>query len=528
MASSSSGIKQSSIADKSILLTISSLASKVISLAATMIVTRMLDETAYATYKQVFLAFNLVLPFLALGLSHGLFYYLPFEKKRVRGRVYDCYAVLLTSGVLFSLFILLGGNVLLAKRFNNPEVEQLLRLIIPYVIAVVLTQCTAAVFNIMNRVRMYTVYMVASGLISNLVLIAAILLAPTAKSAVLSMVVCKTAECIIVMMLTSRILPKDDSRPSLKAIKEILAFSIPMGVAGMIGTFSTQLDSLFVASMSSPEEYAVYTVGAHELILIGTISASVTTAVTPQMRVTVAEGRLKECGDLYQFAAKRMASVLVPMMCFFWVWAGEFITFVYSGKYIGAVWIFRVYLIYFLLRIVVTGQVFSSLGMGKYILSRAILTCVLNAILNYVGIKLVGPIGAAIATVLSGGLVFMFSTAPMLKKKLGMRLVDTFPIKTALGSILLGMGCGYAVDLLLGGRVVPWLVGLINLESFLDAEMVSTVSSAIELALCCVLYVALFAPLAMLTMRSDYEWIVRKIKSILSKTFGRKPAIEEK
>lgn len=487
----------------------------------------MLDETSYATYKQVFLAFNVVLPFLAFGLTHGIFYFLPFEKKRVRGRVYDCYAVLLTSGVAFSLFVLLGGNVLLAQRFNNPEVAPLLKLIIPYAIIVVLTQCTAAIFNVMNRVRLYMVYMIASGLVTNIVLIIAILLSPTAKSAVIAMVVTKAGEGIVLLILTSKILPADDSRPSLTAIKEIMKFSIPMGIAGMVSTFSTQLDSLFVASMSSPEEYAVYTVGAHELIVIGAISSSVCSAVTPQLRLTVAEGKLKECGELYQFAARRMASVLVPMMCFFWVWAGEFITFVYSDKYIGAVWIFRVYLIYFLLRIVVTGQVFSSLGMGRFILTRSVITCVLNAALNYVGIKLVGPIGAAIATVLSGGLVFVFSTAPMLKKKLGMRLRDTFPIKTAAGSIALGMCCGYAVELF-GRDVISWLIAKIPFDLFLDAEMSLTITAALKLVIYCILFIALYAPLALLLMRNDYEWLVKKIKNIFMSIFARKKAESKK
>jgi len=513
--------QQGSIADKSIILTISSLTSKVISLVATMIITRMLDETAYGTYKQTFLAINVALPFLAFGLTQGIFYFLPFEKERVRGRVHDCYVILLTSGVAFSAFILLGGNVLLAQRFNNPDVAPLLKLIVPYVITIVLTQCSAAIFNLMNRVRLYMVYTICSGLLTNVVLIIAILLAPTAKSAVLAMVVTKTAEGIFLIGLTSKILPKDSSRPSFSAMKEIIKFSIPMGVAGMISTFSTQLDSLFVTAMSEPKDFAVYTVGAHEIILISTITSSVCAAVTPQMRLSVAEGRLDECSRLYQFAAKRMASVLIPMMCFFWVWSGEFISFVYSDKYLGAIWIFRIYLIYFLLRIVVTGQVFSSLGMGKFILTRSILTCVLNAAMNYVGIKLVGPIGAAIATVLSGLIIFVFSTAPMLKKKLGMRLRDTYPIKTTVCAMIIGLISGYAIELIFGKKLIAWLVGLLKLDSFLEPELAKTVSDALDVGVCALLFVALFGVLAMLFMRDDYEWIVKKISGIFSSVFKR-------
>jgi len=97
-----------SISYKSMLLTVSNLASRIVTLIAAMVVARMLDTVAYATYKQTFLAFNFALPFLSFGLTQGLYYFIPMEKKRVRGRINDCYTVYAAAGIAFSLFILLG------------------------------------------------------------------------------------------------------------------------------------------------------------------------------------------------------------------------------------------------------------------------------------------------------------------------------------------------------------------------------------------------------------------------------------
>lgn len=504
------------------LLAVSSLLTKVIALVSTMIITRILDETAYGTYKQVFLAFNVVLPFLSFGLTHGIFYYLPFEKKRVRGRVNDCYFIYLLSGIAFSIFLLLGGNEILAQKFDNPEVAPLMLLIIPYAIVTLLFQCNNAIFNIMDRVKVYMIYTTCSGLFTNITLIITMLVSPTAKSVVLAYVATQVVSGIVIYFLTRSVLPNDEARIRLSSMAELLKFSLPIGIAGMVSNLSVQMDSLFVSAMRTTEEFAVYTVGAHEVILINVIVASISSAVTPRMRVLISEDRKGECSELFQLAARRMASMLVPMMCFFWVWSGEFISFVYSEKYLGAIWIFRVYLLYFLLRISVTGPVFSSLGMGKYILVRSIATCVLNAGLNYVGIKLFGTIGAAIATILSGWLIFIFSIAPMLKKKLDMPLRKTYPIKTVLCSLVIGMGSAYAINWLVGSLIMPQLLKWLNLPSFLNEELARTAEALLRLGVNGVVFAAVFIALAMLFMKKDYGWMLEKIGAIFAKVFKRK------
>lgn len=526
----------SSIANKSILLSVSSLLTKMISLISTMIIVRMLSPAAYATYKQTFLAFEVVLPFLAFGLGNGLYYYLPFEKNRIRGRMNDCYTVYFIAGVLFSLFVLLGGNVLLSERFHNPDVAPLMLYTIPYMLITLLTQCNMVIFNIFNRVKTLLVFNVVRGLGTNLALIAVMLILPSAKSVVVTYSIVNSLFGIAMIVITSRILPKDGAAPQLKSMYEMMKFSIPMGIATMIGTLSVQIDSLFISSMRTPEEFAVYTVGAHELILINVITSSICAAVTPTFRLCIAESRIGDFISLFLLSMRRMASILAPMMCFFWIWSDEFISFVYSEKYIDAVWIFRVYLLYFLLRITnVTGQVFTALGMGKYILFRSALTCVLNIILNFIFIKLFGSIGAAVATVLSGWLVFAFSISPMLKKKLKMRLRETYPTRTVVCSVGLGMAVGYVIELTAGRYLVPLLLKVIDFEKILryfgmygaeGAETVSTLQSAFDLGVCGVLFIAIYLPLAIALMKGDYAWVVDKTREIFGKIFKKKKPAE--
>ena len=83
------------------------------------VLSRVFNKQDYATYRQTILAYRFVAPLLILGLPQALYYFLPDEKKRPRGVLYENMILLTVLAILFSLFLLCGGNRLLAWRFNN-------------------------------------------------------------------------------------------------------------------------------------------------------------------------------------------------------------------------------------------------------------------------------------------------------------------------------------------------------------------------------------------------------------------------
>ena len=109
---------------KVIALSLGQAFSRLIGLAVMMLMARVLLKEDLAAYRQAFLAYLAVGPMLSLGVGQGMYYFLPSETERLRGRVADGVAALGAMGVLFALFIGLGGNELLAQRFSNPQVCQ--------------------------------------------------------------------------------------------------------------------------------------------------------------------------------------------------------------------------------------------------------------------------------------------------------------------------------------------------------------------------------------------------------------------
>jgi O-antigen/teichoic acid export membrane protein len=292
-------------------------------------------------------------------------------------------------------------------------------------------------------------------------------------------------------------------------MKKIIVFSLPIGIAGMIGTITSQMDGLFISMMKSTEEYAVYVVAAVEVPLIGVVLSSISAAILPEMRARIASGNLKAGGEMFVIAAKRTACLTLPLMCFLALWSREFISFMYGEQYLAAAPIFTVYLLYFLTRICYTGPVFAALGMGKYILIRTLVSCGLNAIFTYFFILWIGSIGAAIGTILSGMLIMVLSIFPVLSKKIGIPKRELYPIITVIKLLVVGF-----MSAAISKIVVDMVFSIKSVEyaDHLDVALPLFSHNVFRLGAGGVLFFAIYVFLVLLTTRSEYDWLIIKLK----------------
>ena len=105
--------------------------TSLMALLSAMVMARILSQTELATYRQTLLAYEVALPLLSLGLANGIYYFLPTERQRLRGVVVDGLVMMAGMGLLYAVFIALGGNHLLARRFSNPAIDSTLAYLVP-------------------------------------------------------------------------------------------------------------------------------------------------------------------------------------------------------------------------------------------------------------------------------------------------------------------------------------------------------------------------------------------------------------
>jgi len=372
----------------------------VVALASGMVMARILTQAELATYRQTMLAYQVAIPLLSLGIPSAIYYFLPTEKTRARGLVVDALIMMVTMGLLYAVFIALGGNHLLAKRFSNPAIVNTLAYLVPLPLIMLPAGLLSSVMVVQDQVNKLTIYNVVSHLVLALGIIAACLVWQTPESMVLTRVGISVVTGLIAVSLILKSLPKDDWHPHLGNIKNIVFFSTPLVLAGAVGSISLQLDKLIVSAMCSPEDFAVYSIGALEIPLIGIITGSISNVMVVDFRKAFATGNHSAALALYRLVPKKSTVFLFPVMVYLALVAKPFIVVLFSEKYVASTLPFMLYLLIIPSRTILLGGM-AAVGKNKIILRNMLVTLAFNALLSAILVYALGYIGAVIGTVVT-------------------------------------------------------------------------------------------------------------------------------
>jgi len=433
----------SSRKSKVIALSIGQGLAKVIGLAVMMVMARMLVKEDVAAYQQTLLAYATLGPLLQLGISQGIYYFLPGEKLRIRGRVLDGIVVTGMMGFVFAIGLTLGGNEVLAQRFSNPKVANMLLWMIPYAIITTPARLVSSVLVVQDKVTLSAVFGVVQQFLIGASTIVPLVLWHTAESALVGNVVASLFMGVAAITLMIRATPKDSGSPTFPGVRELASFSIPLALAGMFGMISMQLDKLIVSFMCPPEEFSVYALGAIEIPLIGVVTGAITSIALADMRRSVVEGNKEEALRLFRRIAEKSSLVILPAMLFLLLTADTFIQYLYTDAYAGSAIPFRIYLIMLPIRTVVFGSLIIALGKSRFILFRSAVGLCINVILSALLVWKFGPWGAAAATVITVYLWAVPANLYLFQKEFQKNWLDVFPFgelgKTCLALIPLAL-----------------------------------------------------------------------------------------
>jgi O-antigen/teichoic acid export membrane protein len=410
----------------------------VVALVSGMVMARILSQAELATYRQTLLAYQVAVPLLSLGVAQGIYYFLPPEKFRVRGVVVDALVLMLTMGLLYAVFIALGGNHLLAKRFSNPAIVNTLAYIVPLPLVMLPAGLLSSVMVVQNQVNKLTVYNVLTNLLLAAGIIGACLVWKTPESMVLTKVGVSVVIGIVAIVLMLQATPRDDWRPRWSHMKTMVGYSIPLVLAGALGSISLQLDKLIVSSMCTPEEFAVYSTGATEIPLIGIITGSISSVMLVEFRRAFAAGEMPEALRLYREVPLKTTLFLFPAMVYLMLAAKPFMILLFSEKYAASSTAFMLYLLLIPYRTFLLGGM-AAVGKSRIVLRNSAISLLLNLVLSILLVKRLGYLGAIIATVVAMGAWNIPILFREMSRSLHTSLADIYPWKTAGLTLLLAL-----------------------------------------------------------------------------------------
>ncbi|MCK4304321.1 MAG: oligosaccharide flippase family protein, partial [Candidatus Eisenbacteria sp.] len=373
------------------------------SLATAMVLSRILSENDYGTYRQVWLIFFTLAPILELGIPPSVSFFLPqLPSSKVKSYLIQNSLVLLVSGSFLGLaFLLLGGPV--EQLFKSPDLADLLCVFALFPALTIPFNMTENTLVALGRAGTAGMVSSVAALVQNGVILGSVLLGGSLSQTFLLLslwALLRWGIAFTSLLYLSRALR---ITWDWRALRSQVGFALPMGAAAATGLLTRQLDKLIVSSGFSTEQFAVYANGSYEIPLISILTLSVTAVLVPAIVRAQAQGDVTEIRRLWHGAARRMAWLFFPAFSFLFIAAQPLMVFLFSEKYAASAAPFRVFLFLLPLRIAFYGAFLRALGKTRPILITSLGAMVISLVLALVLIRIepLGFLAPAIAAVIA-------------------------------------------------------------------------------------------------------------------------------
>lgn len=180
--------------------------------------------------------------------------------------------------------------------------------------------------------------------------------------------------------------------------KEILYFSIPMGIYVMSNMLMRELDKYVIGHYESTSMLAIYT-NCSTTLPLDIITNSFLIVIIPIMTRLISDDEYKKAQRLFSnYLMIGIYSTVVFGVAVI-LTSKEAISFLYSDKYLIGEKVFILYIIVSMIRFANLTLVLSAKGRTKTLMKVSLISLIVNGITNIVFYRLFGFIGPAIATV---------------------------------------------------------------------------------------------------------------------------------
>ena len=444
--------KDSSLGGEAVRLTISKVITLCITMGTSMLLSRFRTFEEYGTYSQLLLVVSLFTTLFMLGLPSSINYFLARAETRTeQQRFLSVYYTLSTLLSVLLGAVLVCAIPLIEAYFHNPLIRTFYYFLAVYPWTNIISASIENVLVVFKQTRFLMIYRIAHSAAILGAVVAVQCLGYGFNTYLKVFVAINALFAISVYVIAFSL--SGGIRPSLdgKMIRSVFAFSIPIGLATVVGTLNAEMDKLMIGYLMDTEQMAIYSNAARELPF-AIVASSITAVLLPQLTRMIKNDNKQGAVALWGSATELAFMIIALIVAGVFTYAEEIMTILYSAKYLPGVQVFRVYTLNLLLRCTYFGMVLNACGETKKIFFCSILSLVLNMILNPVFYWLFGMIGPAIATFLAI-LIIQLVQLRMTSRKVSIHFSRIFPWKR-LGIILLING-GFA--LVFGGlkRILP-------------------------------------------------------------------------
>ena len=404
------------LADKTILNVFAKSSEAILLMISSIVMVRYFSKADYGTFLQILLITNTVIMLTFMGLPQSIYYFFPQVANR---KDFVLRNVLLSLGIgIIASICIFSLKTQFAYWFNNPLLAQygwvaplliLLQapshfrepILISYQ-SLILNSIATSLCNIILFVPLISAAFFS---VSLTVLLKVFIIA----SGVQFCLYCSLMAWVVYHIHHAGE-DRSEHAASAKTIgfKEQLKYAFPLGISSYIGIIGQQMDQYIVSVFFTPMNFAVYSRGAMRIPVLSNIQHIVNDIMMPKYVSAYRSGDIKGFLKIFHTCIEKVAKINFPVFSFLFAVAPSIMTLLYTTEYIGSASILRAYLCLLLIYIAVYGIIPRASGKTACIMYATIIFVLSNVILSLLLIKVIGPLGAAIATIIAAVLASIY------------------------------------------------------------------------------------------------------------------------
>lgn len=394
-------------------------------LVVAMVLTRLLDEEGYGSYRKLWLIYAVLGPAFLNTLASTLYY-------RGKGEDRDAAIyVTLIMGSGFGFLTALSGFMLAdfwTVQLNAAGLEDSFRAFSPYMGLAVLAGMAEPLFLTLERKKWLLSYTMGYNMIEFVLIVMPFALGLPLPQILLIM---SAGPALRVVILIYVVLRFTNSIPEWTRLRAELGSSLKYARGILLMTLISvgiiQIDKWIISIwFVSDALFATYEIGAKKLPFITAITSSVSATLVSEYTSKLRKGEYTEAVSEARLVSQRLSILLLPLLSICFVFAEELLRLLFGG-YEASAPIFRIYLCTLLTQLVFPQSILLGLGKSDVTARYGGYEFILNLLASLLLVVYIGFLGPAIATLL-GHFFFTFLMLIYCRRNLGINILSFFPL----------------------------------------------------------------------------------------------------
>ena len=407
-------------------------------------IARTLGPEAYGLISIALGILTILTTVSVIGLGDGLNRFISFhrgkkEHQKVKSSIISSFKLTLVLSFFLCIFLFIFSDHISKNIFSKPDLLvplQIISIALPFSVIKNMTSSTLRGFKMIDK----DVYI--RDIAKNLSTLFLVLIFSFIGASLFNISFAFLFGYIISVVfgfyfLKKHVYPKIKKTSLVPVTKELLSFSYPLYLYGILSIIMGYTDVLMLGYFNTSDVVGIYNAALNTCILIAFVLSSFAFIFLPIISELFAKNKTKEIINLYKISTRWIFSLVLPIFLLFILFPDNILNFLFGAEFVSGSMALVILSIGFLTHVSVGLSMETIIAMGKpkinfYLNSLAAIS---NFLLNLILIPIYGMIGAAIAMTVALMLKNVLSLF-YLNKKTGLWPYNIDYIKPILSSLV--------------------------------------------------------------------------------------------